>query len=425
MPVAVDSMNSITARIIGAMLLVALATIGIPAAFTLFSAENQFKQPNERRREFSDVFRSVEILCRDKPPTGLVCPAPRDDSPITAKNPSGAEPLSAILAPPLKPSGGRSREPNRNPIFAFVDPRPWVQQTVLFGVGISLVMAVGLALLLSRRISHPIQLVSLAAAKVAKGDLSARAKVSGQDELGRLAQNFNQMALGLEQQAVARQNLFADIAHELRTPLTAIKARLEALEDGVMPLEMEAIMRLSNQTKLLERLVEDLRLLSLADANALTLERHPSDLTNLAKDTLEHFQAKAETKNIRLEFHAASQLILPLDASRIQQAIGNLLENALTHTPSGGSVSLTIHKNLDQAEICVSDTGTGIPPDALPRIFERLYRADASRNRSTGGSGLGLAIVKTIVELHHGTVEASNSPETGAVFTLTLPLESK
>jgi signal transduction histidine kinase len=417
-------MNSIAARIIGAMLLVAFATIGIPAAFTLFSAENQFKQPNERKREFSEVMRSVEALCRGVVPSGLVCPKPRDDAPLDKTNPVTAQPLGAVLPTSIR-NNGRSREDNRNPIFAFVDPRPWVQQTVLFGVGISLVMAIGLALLLSKRISQPIQLVSLAAAKVAKGDLSARAKVSGQDELGRLAQNFNQMALGLEQQATARQNLFADIAHELRTPLTAMKARLEALEDGVMPLEMDAILRLSNQTKLLERLVEDLRLLSLADANALTLELHPTDLTNLAKDTLEHFQAKAETKNIRLEFHAALQLILPLDASRIQQTIGNLLENALTHTPSGGTVSLTVQKHQNQAEICVADTGTGIPPDALPRIFERLYRADASRNRSTGGSGLGLAIVKTITELHYGTVEASNSPETGAVFTLILPLESK
>jgi two-component system, OmpR family, sensor histidine kinase BaeS len=417
-------MNSITTRLILAMLLVAFATIGIPAIFTLLSAENQFKQPNERRREFAEVIRSVEALCRDKAPTGLVCPKPRDDSPIITQNPVHTQPLSSVLLSSLT-TGGRSRDQNRNPIFAFVDPRPWVQQTVLFGVGISLVMAVSLALLLSRRISHPIQMVSLAASKVAQGDLSARAKVIGQDELGRLAQNFNQMALGLEQQATARQNLFADIAHELRTPLTAMKARLEALEDGVMPLEMDAILRLSNQTKLLERLVEDLRLLSLADANALTLELHPTDLTSVAKDTLEHFQAKAETKNIRLEFHATSQLILPLDASRIQQAIGNLLENALTHTPNGGSVSLTIQKHQNQAEIQIADTGTGIPPNSLPRIFERLYRADASRNRSTGGSGLGLAIVKTITELHQGTVEASNHPEGGAIFTLILPLESK
>jgi two-component system, OmpR family, sensor histidine kinase BaeS len=416
-------MNSITTRLIVAMLLVAFATIGIPAAFTLFSAENQFKQPNERRREFSEVFRSVEVLCRTNPPTGLVCPTPRDDSPVTTQIPSNSQPLSAILASPIKSSGGRSREPNRNPIFAFVDPRPWVQQTVLFGVGISLVMAIGLALLLSRRISHPIQLVSLAAAKVAKGDLSARAKVSGQDELGRLAQNFNQMALGLEQQATARQNLFADIAHELRTPLTAMKARLEALEDGVMPLEMEAVLRLSGQTKLLERLVEDLRLLSLADANALTLERHVTDLTSLAKDTLEHFRAKAESKNIRLEFHTSQSLSLSLDSNRIQQAIGNLLENAMTHTPNGGTISLEVKKHLFQAELCVSDTGSGIPPDALEKIFERLYRADASRNRSTGGSGLGLAIVKTITELHKGTVQAANRPEGGAIFKLFLPLE--
>ncbi len=408
MPVAVDSMNSIAARIIGAMLLVALATIGIPAVVTLLSAEQQFRKPNDRGREYMEMLRSVETLCKATPPTGLVCPKGGNNN-----NGNGG-------------SGNRRRDDaQRNTILPFVDPRPWVIQAVTAGVGISMVLAIGLALLLARRISQPIHLVSAAAAKVAQGDLSARAKVAGQDEFGKLAQNFNQMAHGLEQQELARRSLFADIAHELRTPLTAMKARLEALEDGVMPLNLEAIGRLSGQTRLLERLVEDLRLLSLADAGVLTLELHQADVSNVARDALEHFRARAKAKDVRLELQVAQPILLPLDVSRMQQAIGNLLENALAHTPEGGTVSLSVKKSANHAEIIISDTGSGIPADALERIFERLYRADASRNRSTGGSGLGLTIVKTIIELHGGTVTAANRPEGGAVFTLTLPTVQK
>jgi two-component system, OmpR family, sensor histidine kinase BaeS len=393
-------MNSIAVRIIAAMLLVTLAAVGIPALITLFSAEQQFRQPGGRGREYSEVFRSVEVLCQSNPPVGLVCPKPRLNN---------------------SPDNRRRNDPPRT--LPFTDPRPWVQQAVTAGVGVALVLAIGLALLLARRISHPIQLVSLAANKVAHGDLTARAKVSGQDELGQLAQNFNLMATGLEQQATARKNLFADIAHELRTPLTAMKARLEALEDGVMPLELEAIKRLSGQTRILEHLVEDLRLLSLADAGVLSLELQRTDLTSVAKDSLEHFRARAEAKNLHLEFQAASNLILPFDTNRIGQALSNLLENAIAHTPEGGTVTLEITKHPQFAQIRILDTGSGIPPESLNRIFERLYRADPSRNRSTGGSGLGLTIVKTIIELHGGTVQAANRPEGGAVFSLTLPLE--
>jgi two-component system, OmpR family, sensor histidine kinase BaeS len=390
-------MNSIASKIIVVMLTVALATIAIPAVITLFSAEQQFRQPN-RGREFGEVWRSVEKLCQTTPPTGLVCPKNNDES-----------------------RSGR-REPPRNAILPYLDPRPWVFQAVVSGVGISLVLAFILALLLSKRIGQPLHSVSLAAAEVAKGDFSARAKVVGQDEIGKLAKNFNQMAQALQTQEQNRRNLFADIAHELRTPLTAIKARLEALEDGVMPLEMEAVKRLSGQTKLLERLVEDLRTLSLADAGVLTLNLHPTDVLRLCKDTLESFQAKAEQNGIKLVLVGSESAQLPLDAARMQQAIGNLLENALTHTPSGGTVRLELEKHPTHLELRVADTGSGIPPEALERIFERLYRLDSSRNRATGGSGLGLAIVKTIVALHHGQIQAANKPEGGAVFTLCLPL---
>jgi two-component system, OmpR family, sensor histidine kinase BaeS len=392
-------MNSIAAKIIVVMLVVAVATVVIPALITLFFAEQQFRQPN-RGREFGEIWRSVEKLCQSTPPAGLVCPKRREDD-----------------------STGRDgrREP-RNALSPFLDPRPWVTQAVVSGVGIALVLAFFLAFLLSKRIGQPLHNISNAAARVSKGDFSARAKVVGQDEIGKLAQNFNQMAAALEQQEQNRRNLFADIAHELRTPLTAIKARLEALEDGVMPLEINAVKRLSGQTKLLERLVEDLRTLSLADAGALKLELQATDVLRLCRDTLETFQAKAEQNNIQLHLVGSPSAMMPLDAARMQQAIGNLLENALTHTPSGGTVRLDCEKHPTHLELRVSDTGTGIPPEALERIFERMYRLDTSRNRATGGSGLGLAIVKTIVQLHGGEIAAANRNQCGAEFCIRLPM---
>lgn len=280
-----------------------------------------------------------------------------------------------------------------------------------------------LAFVFARSLAGPIQAVSTAASRLARGDLKARIpNPRGQDETARLAQNFNHMAESLEKLEAERKAMIADIAHELRTPLTVMQGRLEAIQDGVIDLKASEIDRLHNQTRLLSRLVEDLRTLSLADAGKLTLERRSLDLREVVRTVAANFQAQAEARSIRLELKLpARPLTTQADPDRMAQVIGNLIANALAHTPEGGVVTVSAEVSSKEVQVRVSDTGPGIPPEALLKVFDRFYRAEASRSRQTGGSGLGLSIVKALVELHGGKVGVQNRPVGGAEFVIQLP----
>jgi two-component system sensor histidine kinase BaeS len=290
----------------------------------------------------------------------------------------------------------------------------------------SVVVATVLALLLARRIAAPLEGVSKAASRVALGDWSARAGLSKQDarggsETARLVRNFNRMAMSLESLETERQATVAAIAHELRTPLTVLRGRLEAVRDGVLPATGEEFGVLIGQVELLSRLVADLRTLSLAEAGQLSLERTRTDLGALVRAVASAFDARARDKGVRLEVVAPEGAWLEAaDAERLHQVIANLLENAIRHTDEG-FVRVTLEPGLAALTLTVRDTGAGIPPEALPRLFERFYRADASRARASGGSGLGLSIARAIVHLHGGEISAGNHPDGGAVFTVTLP----
>ncbi|WP_299433519.1 ATP-binding protein [uncultured Meiothermus sp.] len=307
--------------------------------------------------------------------------------------------------------------------------RPGLEAQLQQNLLIASLMATGLgalvALLFARRIARPIEAVSSAANRLAQGDLTIRiADSGGQDETARLARNFNHMARSLEKLETERRAMIADIAHELRTPLTVMQGRLEAIQDGVMPLEMGEIDRLHNQTGLLARLVEDLRTLSLADAGRLTLELRRLDLVELVRNVATAFGASLEAKKIKLELNLPTRpRQIRADADRMTQIAGNLLANALAHTPEGGVIAIAVFADDKTTTLRVSDTGPGIPPEALSKVFDRFYRSEASRSRATGGSGLGLSIVKALVELHGGTVAARNQPEGGAVFEVRLPLD--
>ncbi len=391
--------GGIAFRLISMVLFVVVVTLAVPAAITVYNADDDARPLSPEQNEFRRMIDTAFVLCSSSAggPTGLYCP-----------------------------TNTRKRE---TPLHRRPDPfdqRSRAINSVVVGVSIALVIAVLLAWFLARRIAAPVQIVSRAAASVAKGDLSTRAELPGSmqrsnDELTQLAQDFNRMASHLEQQEIVRRALFADIAHELRTPLTVLRAKLEAMTDGVIPLELQNIDKLVQQTGLLERLVEDLRVLSLADAGALRLEKTMVNLALLARTTLDGFQPRAAQKSIALEFRG-EDVTLQCDAQRVQQIIGNLLENALKHTPSGGQILLEIELGNDQVLLRVIDTGVGLPPDAFEKIWDRLYRVDASRNRGSGGSGLGLAIVKALVNLHGGAVNAANRIPQGAVFTVTLPV---
>lgn len=296
------------------------------------------------------------------------------------------------------------------------------QSTLLAGI-IAVAAALLLGSLLFFQIVSPVQRLTSAAQKIAAGDLSQRIPTQSQDEIGALAMAFNQMADSLAQHEELRRNLITDVAHELRTPLTVIQGNLEAMLDGVLPTSPQEIATLRDETALLARLVSDLRLLSLAEAGQLKLERVKTDPAELVARAVEPFRVQAQSSQIELTMEIAPNLpSINVDADRIVQVIRNLLSNALRHTPSGGWVTVTCRRDKsDNLLFTVADTGEGIPLDDLPFVFDRFYRADKSRSRASGGSGIGLAIVKQLVEAHGGKVWAESQPGQGTTFGVTLP----
>jgi len=289
----------------------------------------------------------------------------------------------------------------------------------LIAGGISLV----LALVLATQLLRPIRDLTKAASHLAQGELSYRAPVRGKDELSMLAQSFNHMASSLEKAQASRRDLTADIAHELRTPLAVQRAHLEALEDGIYDLTLENLTAIVEQNYALERLVDDLRTLALADAGQLRMECTPTDLSALIARTAQRFRAGAGSRSIELELpppEACSPI--SMDPQRVEQIINNLLSNALRYTPEGQSVILSLDCTSERARLSVQDHGPGIPEDTLDQIFDRFYKVDKSRLRSASGTGLGLSIARKLAQAHGGDLSASNHPHGGAIFTLTLPI---
>ncbi len=289
--------------------------------------------------------------------------------------------------------------------------------------GIAAVVALLLGSFLFFQIISPVQKLTTAAQKIAAGDLQQRIPTQSQDEIGTLATAFNQMADSLAQHEELRRNLIADVAHELRTPLTVIQGNLEAMLDGVLPTSPQEIATLRDEAALLTRLVADLRLLSLAESGQLKLDFAKTDPTNLITHAVEPFRLQAQSSAVKLKLDLASNLPpIEVDVDRIMQVIRNLLSNALRHTPAGGQVTITCRNDAPhQLLITVSDTGEGISSNDLPYVFDRFYRADKSRSRSSGGSGIGLAIVKQLVVAHGGKVWVESQPGLGATFGFTLP----
>ncbi|MDP2728637.1 MAG: ATP-binding protein, partial [Dehalococcoidia bacterium] len=293
----------------------------------------------------------------------------------------------------------------------------------LGGLGAALVALV-LAVFSARRISWPLRRLAEASSRIARGDLTQRVEVSSRDEVGQLAASFNSMAEALARNEETRRHLMTDIAHELRTPLTVLQGNFEGMLDGVVPLDKETVSTLHQETQLLSRLVSDLQELSLAEAGQLQLYRSPTDMNALCHQALDKMTPQAQSKGISLEIVASDGLpLVEADADRVSQVLANLLSNALRHTPAGGKVTLTLQELQEGTEtllrVSIADTGSGISPEDLPHVFDRFYRADRSRSRSTGGTGLGLAIVKQLVEAHGGRVRAESQPGYGATFLFT------
>ena len=293
---------------------------------------------------------------------------------------------------------------------------PW--HVFFIALPVAAVVGIVTANLITVRLRHLIESVEAMDLK----DLTRRAPVEGSDEVATLADAINRMAGRLEAEERVRREFFADAAHELRHPIAVLQARLEAIQDGVAPLDMEQVLGLQDLTLVLGRLVGDLRDLSLADVGQLTLSLEEVNLAELAQDLAETMEPLAHSRAITLTVDVVPGTPDVLaDRGRLRQVILNLLANALHYTPEGGQVAIRVFGEADRVLVAVSDTGPGIAPQDLPHLFDRFYRTDRSRSRETGGSGLGLAIARSIVEMHRGNIAVVSAMGQGSTFTVSLP----
>ena len=299
-----------------------------------------------------------------------------------------------------------------------------VDQAVLWAVLLVAAASLVAAVVLSRQLVAPLRQLTAAAETMAQGDLSQRVEVQSRDEVGALGAAFNKMAGDLETAETRRQQMTADIAHELRNPLSVIRGNLEAMLDGIYLPDAEHLALIHEETLLLQRLVEDLRLLTLVDAGRLALVRQGMDVVDLLSGVANSARAVSEDKGIALHVDAPHDtLVIHGDADRLRQVVGNLVSNAIRYTPRGGTITLRAYRTAQDVHISVSDTGQGISSQDLPYVFDRFYRADAARDRAAGGSGLGLAISRALVEAHGGAIEVESRLGRGTTFDIALPRE--
>lgn len=293
-----------------------------------------------------------------------------------------------------------------------------------FALLASLVAALAISAYVTRRIAGPVVRLADAAVAVADGRYSVRVDPPGMGaEFATLTASFNAMAARLETVETTRRRLLADLAHEMRTPVSTIDVYLEGLEDGVVTVDADTVAMLRSQTARLSRLAEDITAVSRAEEHQLDLHPQPVPAAALVDAAVETFRDRYHERGVTLSADVAPETpMLRADPERIGQVLANLLDNALRHTPDGGTVTVTARAGAGTVVLAVTDTGTGIPAEHLPHVFERFYRVDRARDRAHGGSGIGLAIAKAIVEAHGGTVVAtSGGAGLGTTVSVTLP----
>jgi signal transduction histidine kinase len=453
-------MRSLTWKLIGAFLIVGLAGILLAAALTRWATATDFDQfvlTQARDRFISEATGYFELRRTwEGFPDYLNRHQPNNPPQGNGNNPNLNNPqprfaltdINGIVIIPLGTLRSNDRvqteELNRatpifvdgkivgyvlnsnSPLTRDVNSERFLAQTnrnlLIAAVGGG-VLAVLLAVVLARTLTQPLRELTTAIRAMSQGNLQQKVEVRSQDEMGELAASFNQLSADLDRANQARQQMTADIAHDLRTPLSIITGYLEALHNGVLEANPARIEAMYTEARHLQHLVEDLRTLSLADAGALSLDRQAISPRALLERAANAYQLPAQQKNIELQVQADSDIPdLNLDPERMAQVLGNLLSNAVRYTPNGGRITLAAHQIASSVQITVQDTGVGIAPADLPRIFDRLYRGDPNRPESAGESGLGLAIAKSVVEAHRGTIAVTSTINQGTTFTITLPI---
>jgi len=359
------------------------------------------------------------MILADETARILVGPPPRLGSSLSQDEISGATPI--VVDGDVV---GYLTDPARTFIQPEVELLDRLRRSFLLAAAVAVLAALLVGGLAVVGLLRPVRELTEATQAFAHGQWDRRVPVRTSDEVGALSRAFNTMAETLQRLEQRRRETTADIAHELRTPLAVIQARLEAIIDGVHPASQENLSSILNQTQLMNRLVEDLHTLSMADAGALSLVKTRTDLGELAERVVDSYAPAAEAKNLSLEGIglSAHTLVAKVDAARIEQVLGNLLANAMRHTPQGGTIRVVGGAAGEGLiRISVEDSGEGVEEGAREMIFERFYRLDSSRSRDRGGSGLGLSVARKLVEAHAGRIWVDDSELGGARFTFELP----
>ena len=296
-------------------------------------------------------------------------------------------------------------------------------QSIIIVAGVLLFIALLSALWVARHWVRPLIEIQAATEKIAEGAFGTRLSTHRSDEIGDTMRNINRMAEGLNKLETSRRQWIADMSHELRTPLTVLRGEIDALIEGVIAMSPQALFSLREEVRQLNALVDDLHLLAMADLRALPCYFEDLDAVALLESIVQRFALRASQQGLTLQLQSKPEAPVQVrwDAKRIEQLLGNLLDNSLRYTDAPGQVFVQIQGDGDQVSIIVEDTVPSLPPIDLLRIFEPLYRADPARGREAGGSGLGLAICQKIAHAHHGVILAKASPKGGVQFLIELP----
>ena len=290
---------------------------------------------------------------------------------------------------------------------------------------VSVALAVIMGLLFSGFLTRPVRAIGTAAQRIKEGDLTARSRVRGGDDLGQLGETFDAMADSIERDRELERRLTSDVAHELRTPLMSILATVEAMQDEVLPCDQEHLALVAGETKRLSRLVDSMLRLSRLENGSVRLKIEPVDVVSFVDDIATSHRALLEDMGLSMTFTnktGSDEVMVELDRDTVTQAITNIVSNAMRYTPAPGEVEVSVARDDEGVAVAVRDTGIGIAKEDIPNVFGRFWRAEESRNRVAGGLGVGLAVTKEIVDRHHGRIEVDSEKGVGTTFTLHLPL---